>query len=253
MDTRSFIAPSLFEHRPTLDKACCLLFKQNRMRLPELSLPAYFDNFEDEVVQVREVPRGGWSTPLQDTILLLKLVVCSSASTLMEVGSFRGYTALSMVRHAGNDARLVTVDKNPDHGEAYQNTSYAGQIERRVGTTGPKLFAADDTGTYDLIFLDASHFYDDVRHDTELVLPLLAEDGYFVWHDYANWGYFSGHNGVPEYLNEMSRSKPVARIAGTDLAVHSPSWETSRQKAYEEALVRSSAIGRDAWSTTVPR
>jgi hypothetical protein len=36
----------------------------------------------------------------------------------------------------------------------------------------------------------------EARHS--VLLPLLSPTGIFVWHDYANWGRFSGKNGVPE-------------------------------------------------------
>ena len=107
----------------------------------------------------------------------------------------------------------------------------------RVGA----VIAADAPGSYDLIFIDADHSYEGVRHDTELALPLIAPTGYIVWHDYANWGYFDGKNGVPEYLKELTEQRGLllARMAGSDLAFHSPAWgiEGSPERAdYYRAL-----------------
>jgi predicted O-methyltransferase YrrM len=80
-----------------------------------------------------------------------------------------------------------------------------------VGATDQAMFAQDESATYDLIFIDAHHFYESVRNDTQLVLPLLSPAGIIVWHDYANWGYFSGQNGVPEYWGELAPSCRLAR------------------------------------------
>ena len=173
-------------------------------------------------------------------------------------------SALLLAQHTDDEARIVTVDHNPEHGEAYSCTPLAARIERRVGETSPALFAADAPGSYDLIFIDADHSYEGVRRDTALGLPLVAPNGYIVWHDYANWGYFDGKNGVPEYLKELAQQRglPLARVAGSELALHSPAWsvEGSLERArFYNALraadkwSRAETIGIDPWHTELPR
>ena len=242
-------------HRPFADRTLCH-FLRGRLALPPLALPALLDDFDARPVTLREVPRGGWSTPLADVVMLLKLAVCTAPKRLLEIGSFRGYTALFLAQHTAEDARIVTVDRYPEHGEAYRDTPWAAKVERRVGETGPALFAADAPGSYDLIFIDADHAYESVRRDTELALPLVAPGGYVVWHDYANWGYFDGKNGVPEYLGELAarRGLPVAHVAGTDLALHSPAWGVEGDPArarYLRALQPESGneVGSDPWNS----
>lgn len=244
---------SLFKNRPNLDLAFCTLFLKDRLQLPNLALSRYFPDFMTRAVRLHEIPRGNWSTPMNDVVMLLKIVLNAQPARLMEVGSFRGYTALLMAQHMHEEATLVTVDRVPDHGEAYRNAPEAGRIERRVGETSPEMFAHDESKSYDLIFLDAGHIYEEVRYDTELLLPLLADDGYLVWHDYANWGYFTRHNGVPEYLNELAASLPIAHIAGTDMAIHSPKWASVGYERFQDALIDVSPIQQDVWSTEEPR
>lgn len=241
----------IFWTRPFADRTLCH-FLRSRMSLPTLSLAALFPEFDREAVTIRQMPRGGWSTPLADVVMLLKLALCARPKRLMEVGSFRGYSALFLAQHTADDARIVTVDSYPDHGEAYRDTSFAAKIVRRVGESSAELYAADPRGSYDLIFVDADHTYEGVRRDTELVLPLVSPDGYLVWHDYANWGYFDGKNGVPEYLGELSATRPIARVLGSDLAVHSPAWSTEAGRAtYERALVQGggSEVNVDPWQS----
>jgi predicted O-methyltransferase YrrM len=179
----------------------------------------------------------------------------------MEIGSFRGYTTLFLAQHTDEGAHIVAVDKNPEHGEAYKDDPVASRIERRVGNTSRELFGADAPGSYDLIFIDADHSYEGVRRDTALALPLLAPSGYIVWHDYSNWGYFDGKNGVPEHLSELAeqRGLPVAHIAGTDLVLHSPAWsvyggpKSAQYRKVLQAAQKSGHAGLDAWHTKLPR
>jgi predicted O-methyltransferase YrrM len=227
----------LVKNRPFADQVLCH-FLRRRMRLPQLSLASLFDDFDREPVTIRQVPRGCWSTPLVDVIMLLKLTACAHPKRILEIGSFRGYTALLIAQHSDADARIVTVDRYPEHGEAYRNTPFATKIERRVGEMGGAMFAGDKPQSYDLIFVDADHLYAGVKKDSELVLPLVSPSGYVLWHDYTNWGYFNGENGVPEYLGELAATGlPVAHISGTNLAIHSPAWglNGASRSSYEKA------------------
>jgi predicted O-methyltransferase YrrM len=241
----SFISRLLI-NRPNVDRALCRVFKKDRLELPEILPGSVFPFFEDAAVKVQELPRGPWSTPLRDVLVLLKILVCSRPTTLLEVGSYRGYTALLMAKHMRTDATLVTVDQDSRHGEAYRGTELADNIERRVGTTGHGVLG-DPAESYDFIFLDAGHKYHEVKHDTELLLPLLTQDGFILWHDYANWGFFNGINGVPEYLHELAQDRPVAQVSGTGMAMHSPAWSTHRREAFEAALLTESA---GPWTTS---
>ena len=116
----------------------------------------------------------------------------------------------------------------------------------------PAAFAKDASGRYDLIFLDADHRYQAVKHDTEVLLPFLAPTGLFVWHDYANWGRFSRWNGVPEFLHELMGTRPVAALGGSWLAAHAPAW-ASGEAAKRLAMAREDTTrnkpGEDPWAT----
>jgi hypothetical protein len=220
-----------------------------------LSLADLFPDFDKRIVSMGQLPRGSWSTPLADLLMLLKIAVCTEPKLVMEIGSYRGYTALFLAQHISPAAKLVTIDRHPDHGEAYLKISFASMIERRVGETNRAMFARDEPASYDLIFVDADHSYASVRHDTELVLPLLSPAGYIVWHDYANWGYFSGENGVPEYLGELGARLPVAHVLGSVLAIHSPSWVTGEGQERFRAATQMAAreISADPWLGNLPR
>lgn len=225
---------SLFAYRPFVDLTLCHFLKQ-RLTLPNISLNKLFEDFDKQPVTLHQLPCGGWSAPIADVVMLLKIVVCSKPKKLLEVGSFRGYTALYLAQHVADNTKIVTVDCYPEHGEAYRNTVYDSRIERRVGETSASMFQQDIPGSYDLIFVDAEHTYADVKHDTELILPLVSPTGFIVWHDYANWGYFYGINRVPEYLKELSQKLPIAHVDGSDLAIYSPAWAGAENQRYQYA------------------
>jgi hypothetical protein len=245
---------SFFGRRPFIDRTLCHFLRQ-RLNLPMLSLADLFPDFDERIVSIGQVPRGSWSTPLADILMLLKIAVCTEPKRLMEIGSFRGYTALFLAEHISPDAKIVTIDRHPEHGEAYRKTSLASMIERRVGETDRAMFAQDAPASYDLIFVDADHSYGSVRNETELVLPLLSPTGFIVWHDYANWGYFDGQNGVPEYLGELGAKLPIGHVLGSTLAVHSPSWISGAgQERFRSATqVEASEIGANPWQGNLPR
>jgi predicted O-methyltransferase YrrM len=183
--------------------------------------------------------------------MLAKMTLCTRPRRVLEVGSYRGYTTRLLAEHTAPTTTIVAFDRNPEHGEAYSGTPVETKIERRVGEMSYEAFARDARNSYDLIFLDADHTYESVRRDTEILLPLLAPSGLFVWHDYANWGRFSRKNGVPEFLHELSRTRPVAAVAGSWLAVHSPSWSGAASTRFEAARVSASAgrPGENPWNT----
>jgi hypothetical protein len=245
---------SFFASRPFADRTLCH-FLRRRLTLPVLSLTDLFPDFNERIVSIGQIPRGSWSTPLADLVMLLKIAVCSEPKRLMEIGSYRGCTALFLAQHLSPDARIVTIDRHPDHGEAYRETSLARMIERRVGETDRAMFGRDEAASYDLIFIDADHSYRSVRKDTELVLPLLSPTGFIVWHDYANWGYFSGQNGVPEYLGELGARLPVGHVLGSTLAIHSPSWISGAggERFRSATQVEAREIGANPWQGNLPR
>jgi hypothetical protein len=242
------------QHRPRLEAMISQLDK-GRLKLPMLSLERLFPSFCDKPVSFYEVPLGPWSTPIVDVTMLVKVALCAGSKSVIELGSYRGYTALALARHLDPKTRIVTVDSDPRHGEAYCNGPFASRIERRVGNIDAAMFAGDSRGTFDLVFLDADHSYAGVRHDTETLFGLVSHYGFFLWHDYANSGRFSGINGVPEYLHELSKEFPVARIAGTWLAIYSPAWRSGEgAAAYRKALVACDDVRyADVWASDMPR
>jgi hypothetical protein len=232
--------------------ALCLMLQPKRLSLPVVELEDIAGPIPG--IRIERMPRGLWSSPVVDLITMARVTAAIKPRRALELGSFRGYTAAAIAEHLPQEGLLVTVDVNPQHGDVYQNTPLAARIERRVGTAR-EVLAADPDGSFDLVFIDADHRYPGVKADTETVLRLVGPRGWLLWHDYANWGYFSGGCGVPEYLSELSETLPVLHLAGTNLAVHSPYWQQPEgRRSYEQALARmSERKSQDPWASEVAR
>ncbi|MGI8777997.1 MAG: O-methyltransferase [Acidimicrobiales bacterium] len=111
---------------------------------------------------------------------LQTLVYLAGARSVLEIGMFTGYSALSMAAALPPDGRLVTCDINPDveviarrHIEA---SPWADRIEIRMGPALETLATLE--GPFDLVFIDADK---GGYHDYyEAALPLLGERGLIV-------------------------------------------------------------------------
>jgi caffeoyl-CoA O-methyltransferase len=109
--------------------------------------------------------------------LLELLVFTSRARQVLEIGTFSGYSSLSMAAGLPRDGRIVTCEVDPDvaavarrHIEA---SPYADQIEVRVG---PALETLEELrGRFDFVFIDADK--PTYRDYFEAALPMLSARG----------------------------------------------------------------------------
>jgi caffeoyl-CoA O-methyltransferase len=112
--------------------------------------------------------------------LLEFLVFLAQPRLVLEIGTYSGYSALSMAEGLPADARIVTCELLDEHADvAERHIAAAGMADRVEVRRGP----ATDTiatldGPFDLVFIDADKagylgYY-------EAVLPKLAERGLIV-------------------------------------------------------------------------
>jgi caffeoyl-CoA O-methyltransferase len=106
------------------------------------------------------------------------LVRATGARRVLELGTFTGYSSLSMARGLPDGGRVISLDVNEKTtGIARRYAEEAGladRIEYRVGEHGLEMLAELD-GPFDLVFIDADkESYVDYY---EAVLPKLADHG----------------------------------------------------------------------------
>lgn len=109
--------------------------------------------------------------------LLAMLVAMLSPRRILEIGTFTGYSALSMAEAMPAGGRIVTLEADPVHAAAARRhiaaSPYADRVEVREGPALETL--TDLAAPFDLVFIDADKpSY--VRY-LDAVLPLLPERG----------------------------------------------------------------------------
>jgi SAM-dependent methyltransferase len=228
------VVPGRWQDAPIWESLSAL-YGHPRLYLPEFAIEVLFPGIESLPVQVSLLPQGSWSAPVVDQVMLAKFARWIKPKHVLEVGSFRGYTARLLAENTPDDCAIHTLDIAPDHGQAYQGEPIAAKILRHIGSLQSSPSALPAGQKYDFIFLDADHQRSAVESDTRHLLPLLSKDGILFWHDYADWGWMSEWNGVPEYLCELERTLPILSVPGTTLAVYRPAWSKER---VEEAIDR---------------
>jgi caffeoyl-CoA O-methyltransferase len=112
--------------------------------------------------------------------LLAELVRLSGARRVLELGTFTGYSSISMALALPAGGRVITCDVNEETtAVARRYAEEAGVADRIDFRLGPALETiAGLDGPFDVIFIDADkpnyvNYYD-------VTLPLLADDGVMV-------------------------------------------------------------------------
>lgn len=108
---------------------------------------------------------------------LKTLVAAVGAQRVLEIGTFTGYSALSMAEALPTSGRLITCELSEDHAEMARRfiarSAYADMIEVRVGPALQTVRSLE--GPFDFVFIDADKpSYLDYY---EAALPLLAPAG----------------------------------------------------------------------------
>ncbi len=127
--------------------------------------------------------------------LLRMLAQMIRPSRVLEIGTYSGYSALSLAAGMPEDSRLFTFEINDEQEDFtrpwFENSPYASRIEFIIGNVFELLPELGET--FDLAFIDA-----DKRQYCEyfeLVLPHLRQGG-FILADNTLW---DGHVIDPEY------------------------------------------------------
>jgi caffeoyl-CoA O-methyltransferase len=109
--------------------------------------------------------------------LLEALVFAMRPQTVLEIGTFSGYSALSMAAVLPDGAKIITCELEDERADfAERHIAQAGQSGRIEIRRGPALetIAALD-GPFDLVFVDADKT--GYRDYYEAVLPKLSDNG----------------------------------------------------------------------------
>lgn len=108
------------------------------------------------------------------------LVRLMRAQRVLELGTFTGYSSLSMARGLPDGGRVISCDVDEETTAiARRYAEEAGLADRIEYRTGPALETiAQLDGTFDLVFIDADK--PNYRNYYEAVLPKLSDNGLIV-------------------------------------------------------------------------
>src|SRR6266436_402775 len=127
------------------------------------------------------------------------LAAAIGAKSIIEVGTFTGYSALCMARALPKGGRLICVDESEQWtGVARKYWAKAGvedRIDLRLGQAIPILKQLDSGLKFDLAFIDAQKTEYDAYY--ELILPRVRKNGLIIF-DNMLWGGRLGSGPVKE-------------------------------------------------------
>ena len=240
------LATLLLLHRPRAALAYVQygLFGWRMIRRQGLPQRQFHELFEtSEHLSVDLLPTTGYLTYwdanyAKDLLYLALLVRVLSPSTILEIGTLRGYTALLFALNTPPDTIVYSLDLPPDdscspslpttviddaHVVAHARSAEYLYHAHPAGNKVRQLYgdsAQFDFRPYhekvDLFFVDGAHSYEYVRSDSLKALSCTRRGGVIVWHDYGRWGV----NGVSRWLHELARTgKDICRLPGSSLAI----------------------------------
>jgi caffeoyl-CoA O-methyltransferase len=139
------------------------------------------DLFERLAAETRETTTAPQMMVGQlEGMLLAELVRLARARRVLELGTFTGYSSISMALTLPPGGRVITCDVNEETTAiARRYAEEAGVLDRIDFRLGPALDTiAQLEGPFDLVFIDADkpnyvNYY-------EATLPLLADDGVMI-------------------------------------------------------------------------
>jgi caffeoyl-CoA O-methyltransferase len=159
-----------------------------------------FERLAAETREMSDMP--AMMVGLVEGRFLGSLVRSTGAKRILELGTFTGYSSISMALALPDDGRLITCDVNPETTEiARRYAAEAGVVDRIEYRTGPALDTiAQLDGEFDLIFIDADK--PNYLNYYEATLPKLAAHGLMIL-DNTLW---SGRVADPEEDDDNTRA-----------------------------------------------
>ena len=175
------------------------------------------------------------------------LVRATGARRVLELGTFTGYSSLSMARGLPEGGRVVSCDVNEETTAiARRYAEEAGVADRIEYRLGPALDTiAELDGPFDLVFIDADKA--NYRNYYEAVLPKLATNG-LILADNAlrNGRVLDEDSGEPmQAFNDYVLNDDARRVR----AAHRARRDSARHEALTRSTVNSSSDARTTSAT----
>lgn len=196
---------------------------------------------------IADIP--GWLTDEEGEALYELARRCTGKGVIVEIGSWKGKstTCLGLGSRAGANVPIYAVDPHADYrfGEFKENIERAGIAD--LVTPVPSLSqaaAADFDRPIELLFVDGSHEYADVKADFDQWVPKLVEGGVLAVHDTTLWE--GPKRVVEEHVYRSRQFREVRFVFGSTTVAKKVSRNTAGDRArarYSLLLKRGFEVG----------
>ena len=134
----------------------------------------------------------GWLTDEEGEALYELAKQCTGRGVIVEIGSWKGKstTCLGLGSKAGRNVPVFAIDPHADYrfGEFKANMDRAGIADLVTPIASRSQDAAEGFDRpIELLFVDGSHDYEDVKADFDQWMPKLVEGGTVAVHDTTLW------------------------------------------------------------------
>jgi hypothetical protein len=168
------------------------------------------------------------------------LVAQARPMKCLEIGTFDGRTTLNIAANMPADGVVYTLDLPSSEAARTTLNLASGDVRYIEKAVSGCRFAASEhrkkivqlygdsakfdfsqyEGQMDLVFVDGSHSYEYVKHDTQIALKLLkAKGGMIIWHDYGSKWWKGLTQALNELYGEWPALKAMKHLKGTMMVV----------------------------------
>lgn len=206
------------------------MFNYNRNLLPNKHLAVLEEGIET-IEQARlttgaTIGYPGWGLIYH---LLLSHLDCGREEIIIETGTNWGCTTIVLAQaliDAGCKGRVITFELEPENAErAKANLQAAGvadHVELHLGDSLQQLpKVLEPLSGIRVALLDASHLYNDVKQEFEIVLPKLADDALVIFDNTYRIADAGEDQRVNGFIREMQ-----GRYGGNLINMEFVSWYT---------------------------
>lgn len=194
------------------------VFERGRLTLPSIAAEKLIANDISVELPVLHPLSAGEDTPLFDLLFLLALARSRKARRILEVGTYRARTTLSLHLNCP-DAEIISYDIEA-LASAYRTKLEATSVQLRNASFRESAATLMAEEPFDFIFIDGGHDIESVCKDSELAFKILTGDGIVIWHDYRYNGYLTSELRVPEALGLMQEDRRFFHVLHTTCAVY---------------------------------
>jgi predicted O-methyltransferase YrrM len=191
---------------------------------------------------------------LLESSILISLLKLLNSTQIFEFGTYMGATSVLLAQNSSVDARITTLDIEPDEmakqqygvnkenienedylrndsvndnylrGEfANKGAIYINQANDDLKQKIIQIYSDSRTldlqsnnfvDRFDFIFIDGGHDYETIKNDTEKALQMVKDDSIVIWHDYRS----QIHGDVTRFVDLYSSSNSIIHVQSTMLA-----------------------------------